>query len=386
MTAEKITKLFLEIKLDIQKYGYRDIKETDKRISEEDLEYNELLDLMILFAKSTDFFRWYLFLMTKLIDLVSDDDKYIQLLIEIINKVKNDMAQGEFIEVLIHIGETEDLSGHIYDALISSGEEDVHHYAGILLGAIGRTKNKNIVKLLIRDLNDANYSEKRRASVLVSAQIIMEKDAGLDNIAIYDELANIASASSADLMRLQGVVFLVELYRLVKKNSKDVTKYKEYLERVFINVKPNVLRGLVEKVHYRGLDDPEYEFELVEKCSNHLSKQIAGSICYYLASKNDINKKASFEILIKILSDDNLIGQEIGYPLEQMGKQYYDFYKKELIDLVNRTNNIALLYELRYDADYLCKNELNYEQELKELTKLIQDKITKLYADKKTNV
>ena len=114
MTAEKITKLFLEIKLDIQKYGYRDIKETDKRISEEDLEYNELLDLMILFAKSTDFFRWYLFLMTKLIDLVSDDDKYIQLLIEIINKVKNDMAQGEFIEVLIHIGETEDLSGQSY--------------------------------------------------------------------------------------------------------------------------------------------------------------------------------------------------------------------------------------------------------------------------------
>ena len=106
-----------------------------------DLNDEEQIRLLENLAQKDDVFKWLHLISNLLPSLFSENTEFMKLVEIVVEKIKNDMAQGIFIRSLIDTGEKNaDLVIKIYAKLPEGVNDLTVEYTGLILG--GAAKNK----------------------------------------------------------------------------------------------------------------------------------------------------------------------------------------------------------------------------------------------------
>lgn len=117
-------------------------------------------------------FRWLDFISTK-ISLVSEQTDFLSLLKKIILKIKNDMAQGNFIRALISIGEQDARLGiSLYQRMVLNEDPDLLAYSSFPLGGAGKKQFDEVFEHVKEGLKSPNPIQK--AASIKTLRVIFE--------------------------------------------------------------------------------------------------------------------------------------------------------------------------------------------------------------------
>ncbi len=98
------------------------------------------------FLFSSDFWGYFELITTVTYELADNTDKYLELLEKINNKIKRDMAQGPFLNILKDIGKNKPFALQFYKKIITkSKDSDFKVVAGLILGGYS-VKNDSILE------------------------------------------------------------------------------------------------------------------------------------------------------------------------------------------------------------------------------------------------
>lgn len=369
MDIKKLNDIYYELISDKKKFGVyckSDVVEEflrNKKLSHEDYIY--LLDQLSRY----DVFRWLDFITKKLVVVAINNIQFRNLIAQLISMLKNDMAQGPFIDALIKIGEENSEALNLYNDLVKRpNDESIYHYSALLLGGAGR-KNPKLVENSIQQFRNV-HNVKFRASVLAFAQVVLETDSDLVHKTTYKKLINEALETKNIEIMKQATVFILEYYKR--------TYEKAFIEELIKQDYEEIFRIIIERVHLRGLNSPDYEFELVRRISLKKFTKLANPILRFVARRCKENKSESFKIFTNVLKFEENCYSDLIYAIENMGKSDYSFFRQRFVEYIPKVTNINRLQYLKFLLDYFTKQNNNYTEEFQYFEKLIDKQFNKL--------
>ena len=122
--------------------------------------------IKLLSELSTNIFD-YLKYITKLIyDIIDFNLDYLNVLEKIVDKLKFDLAQGDFIDTLISIGKDKNINLYIY--IKENSKNDVLlEYSGLILGGYYKNHNEEITDDLFTVGNNISETTKKIKTIMV---------------------------------------------------------------------------------------------------------------------------------------------------------------------------------------------------------------------------
>ncbi len=126
-------------------------------------------------------FEWLDFISSQLTTLASTEDAYIDLLLEVLTKVRRDMAQGPIIEALIKIGiDNPHLGVQLSEAMRKRGEEVLSLYSSQPLAGAGKT-DLGAVEAILAGLLSSEEAIDRITALRAYRSIFGSKELGADS-------------------------------------------------------------------------------------------------------------------------------------------------------------------------------------------------------------
>ena len=293
--------------------------------------FNDYEKLIFLKKLSEDnyIFRW-LDLISYIIPLVKyDEDIMIEIIKNITIKVKNDMAQGNYIRGLIKIGENDqNRAFNLYNKLQCSSD-DVIQYSGLILGGIGKQNYDYMFNYIITNFSDSN--EKLKASYLKAIRVSNENKDTL----IYEK----------EIFKLiDSVIFTKNEYLLYEViqicfdfNKYNSSKTEEYLLYYTLKGNDSIKYIIANKLWFYNLSNYEIEIKLIEILSKENDIKILDEIAKVLSRKGS-NYLIQSLTIIKYWVDKNKFYDisNIKYCLNELGKENteigIDFIEKWILD------------------------------------------------------
>ncbi|MFH1770322.1 MAG: hypothetical protein ABH828_02075 [archaeon] len=378
MNSEQQKEIVNELLENKKKYLYKK-DAIDKLLSDKNPNKDDLRYIITHLVLDENIFFWMDFISENLDKIACDKQNFINIIKNLIIKIKSDMAQGKFVNALISIGsKNPDLGFKIYNKLVDRPKDtSVYHYACLLLGGIGRSKFnevKNYIQLrLSTELSDNQFV---KAGFITACRVIIESDQEFKNKSFYYKIVDFANKpNNSEIIRIQGALLAFDI------NKFDREKSLEFI-RKFITDKPseNLLSAISERIWVWGLDNKSDDFEIIELIVKYDNDRVYSHICYFLAKNNSYSKSKSFDILIRMLeSDKSTANADFHYAIEEMGKTDFNFYKKKMIEYVNKCDKSNVLFDLSYLLHDFTKNLEASEEEVKKLIKIINSRTKLLY-------
>ncbi len=353
-----------------EKY-YAKSGEIDKLLSGKNLSKEDLL-LLINILVNDDIFAWLDFISSKIEDIAEDNSLFVNLISSIIDKVKNDLSQGNFIRALISLGENKpELGIKIYDEIIKhSRKEQVILYAGLILGGVGRKQPEKIIpylkKMLLSD-KDFFIDENIKIASVRCTRVMIEKKDKLDNEDFYFDLLKVVSDSNnSESIKFEAINLNFDMFKF----NKDIC-YNNLVSLSSLNSSDNLKYQIADRLWIWGLKDFDYEFKLIEKLAESSNQNVLSRIAYYLAKNNQHNKEKTFNIFKEwIKRDKEFYVRELDYMLEEMGKADFEYYFKKIIDWIKIEEDFKIIYSVSRLVDHLVGKNQSMKDKLLELNEL----------------
>jgi len=316
-----------------------------------ELDYKEKIVFIDLLLKD-DVFRW-LYLISKLVpeivfEIPSISQEIVDLIKRIIDRVRNDMTQGIFMNSLITIGENKPgIAIEIINKLI---DKDYDVYAGFILAGIIQKDFQYLKSFQKEGINNG-----KKIGILVALSTMFRDSKSLGNKEEYvknviTELSNpkedievkrIAVLANFDLYKFLPGITYNNLLQLSKKTDDS-----------------RLLYNIAERLWIHGLNNIERDFELASICSHTKDVNVLDRIMLFLSKNGHKKPKKAFDIILNILESDLAFKiPSFDYSLNEMGKnnieEFEEVFKKHIL-------NNALEATQCYMLSYAIYNIYNY--------------------------
>jgi len=326
---EKSTEVYS--KLDSAKVYFKDAVSKWNEINP-DLTTEEKIDLIRIFCQK-NIFRW-LYLISDLFPQIADEltdssEDFLKITKVVIDKIKNDMAQGIFIKSLIKIGENNlGIGKYIYNNLSKIDEYAV--YAGFIMGGMIKSDPNKIRDFIEIDENDINI--KIIAIVSLSTAFKEMEDLGEYRKLTLEFIQRFSDSNENPKVKQMAVPLNFDFYKFFKKEC-----FSNLLELATKNSDSTIRFRIINTLWIEGLDDIDKEFELVEACSGDRDLNVLNILMNYLAQKGYERPQRTFKVIMPLIKDGlDLKINSFHWALNEMGKKNISGIEQQLIDYVSR--------------------------------------------------
>ena len=315
-------------------------------------------------------------------DIASTDKEYLDLLDQVIKKIKADLAQGSFITALIRIGSDKSKIGlQIFDAIAKLHNDDLVIYSGLILGGYGKKNEEDVIERIKTNIETTDASGK---IAFIRALFVTFEDKGKlseDCIKIIEDLHK-----ETDLRVRRE---LANLYLFFYKSDHRYF-FKKLSDLTALNIS-SINQTIFQRLSFSDIIEDDSELTgLIELCRDEKSEDTLHSIAMSLLKVKKVDKIA--EIIIHWINKGlyfKISGFE--YMLEEIGKIHkehivkiflqnyrsikaYQFFLPKILvklgksDLSRLTVEIRKFYERNSGEDYI-------------VLKSLEDIIASIYTD-----
>jgi len=238
-------------------------------------------------------FLWLDYISAELRSLASLDTQYVDVLSEVVNKVRHDMAQGPIIHALIEVGENDPQLGiQLSSTMRKRGDEGLTIYSSFLLGGAGR-KDLSGVKPAIEELLQSPDSVNQVVAlrtyrvVFETAQEKIPKD-------IFSVMETRATSKQFDV-RLEAINALLDFARLDEERSmKTLTAIAE---------EDSSLRGaLASRLHLKGALSVKSTAALLQTIVQDEDERTLGQVVSVLASEGGKFQQEALDMIVSLVA------------------------------------------------------------------------------------
>jgi len=160
--AERVTNILQKMQSELAQWNSTKLSAFAKQQTPP-LDDTERLELVRGLCKR-DIFLWLDYISVELKSLASLDPQYIDVLSEVVNRVRHDMAQGPIIHAMTSVGESNPQLGiDLSSAMRERDDEGLVVYSSFPLGGAGRT-DFNRVKPILDELSPTMFRSLKYAS------------------------------------------------------------------------------------------------------------------------------------------------------------------------------------------------------------------------------
>ncbi|MCY4492084.1 MAG: hypothetical protein OXC46_11590, partial [Thaumarchaeota archaeon] len=241
-------------------------------------------------------------------DLASADEDFIKILESIIGEIKNDMAQGPFIDSLTFIGKSNPaLAMKIADKLLKSSEPE---YSSFLIGSsfhkLSNKGNAFITKLL------SSENPRYQVTALKTLRIVYKDREIKDMQKTFNTLEN---ASKSDFIEVKSEA--LEAFLDFYKN--DIQKSNRIIENLVRNhTKCKYL--LAKRITFQSPFDDKTSLYFLDICSEDSDINVKRTVFNALVKFTKKHADVVLEILAKYTIRDKYDLDGMGYVLKNMGE------------------------------------------------------------------
>jgi len=339
-------------------------------------------DLIETFLSGRDFWGYFELITTIAYELADDSDKYLGLLEKINNKIKREMAQKPFLDLLKDVGRNkEDIALKLYTKIINkSKDNDLKVASGLILGSYSQKHDgipksylsKKIKYPLTNSLLKAILVKYEKSKLPKEIYNYFDKISKTQDKNILKEFTNICLV----FYKKNRTYFYNKIHNLIKLKEKSMTYliFDRLAYQKILNQKQ-----LFELIEYsKDLDDFIIN-KIIEVLRNYPQqyKQISEWFIYWLNKDLEFKLK-HFDWVLEELAKKNKLF--IKYFLENYHKLQDENYKRYMIVLPHLFRALSK-YHKDYALKQLFKFKLNEKDEkylFFELTKVL---IGNIYQD-----
>ena len=259
-----------------------------------DLTVDGQVTLLTCLVEKDYVFRWLKLISHLLPDLFSKDHSFVALLEIIVDKIKGDMAQGDFIRGLIRIGEEYPEKGiELYSFLVDVSNDLTIHYAGLILGGAAKQRFNEVFEIIERDI------EKDRVSVKVAClralRVAFETEGKTEFLnRILDILEKMWEIKDLSVRTevIQGYVdFRRYNHEVCEQKLLEIAEVGSSLERLTIT----------NRLWFENLEDQTIEIKILYICSEDNNVSVLNSVATVLSQKGQAFLNDSLEIVRRML-------------------------------------------------------------------------------------
>ena len=267
----------------------RRIEELWKPLTKE-LDAKEQIQLLRCLSKNDYIFKWLGLISHVLPDLASEDQNFTDLLEYIVNKIKGDMAQGEFIRSLINIGEMypEKAIG-LYSRLTKVAGDSLIHYSGLILGGAGKKDFPKVFSIIKNDFQTGKTST--QVACLKALRVGLEKT---EQFLFSEEIfALLESALSIQdrFVQIETVQAYIDFDRLKPEICGD------RLLEIARKGNSTLRLAIADRLWLDNLQNTKKEIEILRLCSEDNDVRVLESVARVLSRKGQAFLEESLEIV-----------------------------------------------------------------------------------------
>jgi hypothetical protein len=274
---------------------------------------NEQITLLKCLAESDNIFKWLGLISWLIPELGSDDVVFVELLQKVVDKVKGDLAQGEFIRSLIRLGtENPEKGTALYVRITETSGNVMIHYSGLLLGGAARAGSATAFKKIEDGLKNENTAIV--VACLKALRVAHEDSKDLVYPNIFDTLAIFTKSTDSDIQKE-----VVNAYIDFDKFDPETCGSK--LLEIAHSADSEIRFTILNRLLVNDLQDKSNEFEILRACSRDGNSNVRDQLSYVLARKGQAFLEHSLEIIKEWIKDGKYY--EIGsldYCLSELGK------------------------------------------------------------------
>lgn len=332
------------------------MKENSYLLTSEDIE--KLLqnkskdDMIILFnlmlgENIWSYYKIITYKFSSLVDDSVDTEEIVRLFARIVEAIKSDWAQGDFIRALIELGKDKpELSFKFVDKIIRMHINDISiEYAGLLIGGIGKVEENKIMGLVKNVLAMEEYypsSQLRKVAAIKALRVMIEAKKVDPGQAYFDVVENLTNGDESILTEL--ALYYIELY--VHRQKYCFNKVYELIQK---NASDKLHFSVSQTLRLKGLSNIHDAFELIQLIYNQKVGHSEQNVVWFLSKYLMINKQKTFDLFKRMISDRNFRSStEMDYLVQQMWEKDAAFFKYELVRFVDQTEDLYIINEIKF--------------------------------------
>lgn len=238
-------------------------------------------------------FLWLDYISAELKSLASLDTQYIDILSDVVSRVRHDMAQGPIIHALVNVGENNAQLGiELSSTMRKRGDEGLAIYSSFPLGGAGR-KDYNGVKSVLEELLRSPDSI-NQVVALRTYRVIFETTQEKIPDDIFSVMESRATSKQFDV-RLEAMNALLDFAKLDEERSmKTLTALAEG---------DSSLRGaLASRLDVRGTLSIENTVALLQIIVHDEDERTLGQIVSVLASEGGKFQQEALNMIVSLVA------------------------------------------------------------------------------------
>jgi hypothetical protein len=281
---------------------------------QEDLTIEEQIALLTCLVKTGSVFRWLYLISYFLPDLFSDNQYFVNLMEFVIDKTKNDMAQGVFIRSLIDSGEKyPDIAVKLHSRISASANEEVIHYSGLFLGGAAKKAFRDVFEIIKNALHTGSLPEK--VACVKALRVAFENEKRVEFPPEIWDLLEPVSETEESSLRFEVINAYIDFDKF------NPEKCEQKLLEFATTGDSQTRFTISNRLWFSNLVNQQKEIELVRICANDSNPRVLINVARILARKGQAFIKDSLEIAKKILANYSEYNtSEIVYSIEELCK------------------------------------------------------------------
>jgi hypothetical protein len=289
---------------------------------------NQKLISILEFLVEDYIFRWLDFICLKL-PVLATEKNFVNLLKKIILKIKNDMAQGNFIRALISIGEQDAKLGiSLYKQMILNGDPDLLAYSSLPLGGAGKKQFDEVFVLIKEGLKNQNPN--LRAVSIKTLRVIFEGSSKMEK---SHEIFRLLDTNSSEMV--DPVVRFEVAAAYFDFNTFKYDVCLQHLLRLAESGNSEMRVMLANTIMLRDLAKKEDEIEILSICAKDENKNVLSRVAMALARKGSEFPEKSLRIIKDwIVNNKYFAVSEIDYTAKELGKAHLDRCINEVVSWI----------------------------------------------------
>lgn len=256
-----------------------------------------------------DIFGFLFAISNSLLDLATDDDSFIDLLVPVIKKIKYDLTQGPFIDSLIELSRSNpELGLNIAKKLMKI--EDVVEYSSYLIGSAYKGLQKESNSIIDELFSSDNPSFKVTG---IRALRVIYKNSRMENKDKVFSILEKTSQNNSKEVKLELQQAFLDFYEYDNERCKTNI---ESLVRTNTDCKFN----LAHRIWIKSPLNDETSLELLQICSEDSNINVKKYVCYALTRFVEKHPEKILEIIASYIIRDGFDFGDMGFTLEELGK------------------------------------------------------------------
>ena len=293
-------------------------------------------------------FLWLDYVSAEIKSLASLDSRYVDILSDVVSKVRHDMAQGPIIQAMVSIGEDNPKVGiELSETMRDRADEGLAIYSSFPFGGAGRKALDSVKPILEKLMRSPNAID--IVVALRTYRVILE-----NTQKIPDEIFRLMETCTKhkDLsVRLEAMNALIDFAKA------DEQKAVEAL--VILARRDGSLHGaLVNRLHLKNLFSPKSTRGLLQIIVQNEDERVLGEVMSILAFQGEKFQQESLNMIISLVARGKYNTVHLlDYAAEQVGKVDVNTAVKTLETALRASHSETLDTFAPYLLVDLCKSD-----------------------------